>query len=228
MIHIYYRLSLNTNPFKKRPHDWSKEVVIQKCHDSFSEAFGKVDCAVTYIIDGDKNSDEGKKIRGILGTSMLSDSSSIYINRDDYVNQVSGNMQTFKKQLDLAQEQDGPVFLVEDDYIFKDWAGKIMAKVLKSKNIFITPYDHPNYYNDEYRIEEKIKNNIFRSVCATTLTFAASSGSMIKETRHIWNKHGISDYEAWKEILRDSKYSLLAPQPSAATHAEKDWLSFDV
>ena len=140
----------------------------------------------------------------------------------------------------LKFDDDEIVYFVENDYLHKDEAPKILEEGFSLGANFVSLYDHPDKYLDpskggnphcegggeETRVyltdscHWKITNS-------TTMTFA-SKVSTLKEIEPIlrkWtNETHPHDFNMFLE-LRDKGKLLITPIPGYSTHGETAWLS---
>ena len=162
-------------------------------------------------------------------------------NHINYVS-VGHGAGTFNLALDMALkfDDDEIVYFVENDYLHKDEAPKILEEGFSLGANFVSLYDHPDKYLDpskggnphcegggeETRVyltdscHWKITNS-------TTMTFA-SKVSTLKEIEPIlrkWtNETHPHDFNMFLE-LRDKGKLLITPIPGYSTHGETAWLS---
>lgn len=108
-----------------------------------------------------------------------------------------GNSATFAEQVKvlLTQNDSEIVYFSEDDYFYLDNTFSEMLEVIKRKEVdFVTPYDHPDYYEDKskpetlrysnlhrYKSEIIFEKRHWRTVTSTCCTFLTTK-STLKET----------------------------------------------
>ena len=149
---------------------------------------------------------------------------------------------TFNLALDkaLKWDDDEIVYFVENDYLHKPGADKIILEGFNLGASFVSPYDHP----DKYMIPENGGNPYceggaedtrvyltdschWKITNSTTMTFA-SKVSTLKKIEPILRKHTIGthpyDFQIFLE-LRENNELLITPIPGYATHGETYWLS---
>jgi hypothetical protein len=149
---------------------------------------------------------------------------------------------TFNLALDKALKWDDNeiVYFVENDYLHKPGADKIILEGFNLGASFVSPYDHP----DKYMIPENGGNPYceggaedtrvyltnschWKITNSTTMTFA-SKVSTLKKVEPIMRKWTSSthpdDFQMFLE-LRENNELLITPIPGYATHGETYWLS---
>jgi hypothetical protein len=98
-----------------------------------------------------------------------------------------GNLSTFSLQLDLLTRNTDAelVYFAEDDYFYlPDAIDNMVAFTRANSDVdFVTPYDHPDTYNESSRYE-KHRLRVFggrhwRTATSTCLTFLASRRSLL-------------------------------------------------
>jgi len=149
---------------------------------------------------------------------------------------------TFNLALDKALEYDDEtiVYFIENDYLHKPGAYKILEEGFKLEASFVSLYDHP----DKYKGPEQGGNPYceggaedtrvyltdschWKITNSTTMTFA-SKVSTLKRTENILRKwtNGThpNDFQMFLE-LRENNELLITPLPGYSTHGETAWLS---
>ena len=217
---IIYRVS-DTGYNKVKP----KYIDNQKCLSNFCYVFQDHDI----IVMADNVSED---------TRRMIQQHAVHL---EHVN-VGHGAGTFNLALDMALkfDDDEIVYFVENDYLHKDEAPKILEEGFSLGADFVSLYDHPDKYLDpskggnphcegggeETRVyltdscHWKITNS-------TTMTFA-SKVSTLKEIEPIlrkWtNETHPHDFNMFLE-LRDKGKLLITPIPGYSTHGETAWLS---
>jgi hypothetical protein len=149
---------------------------------------------------------------------------------------------TFNLALDKALKwsDDEIVYFVENDYLHKSYAPRILQEGFDLGASFISLYDHPDKYLDpslggnpycEGGAEDTrvylTKSCHWKITNSTTMTFA-SKVSTLKRTQPILRKHTNTthpnDFHMFLE-LRDNSELLITSIPGYATHGETAWLS---
>ena len=94
---------------------------------------------------------------------------------------IKGNRGTYLECCNQAEKAEDLIFFVEDDYLFKkNSIDELLFTYLRistqtNKEIFLTPTDHPFYYDSNYLTSIYIgKNYRWRLVKETLLTFLFS------------------------------------------------------
>jgi glycosyltransferase involved in cell wall biosynthesis len=149
---------------------------------------------------------------------------------------------TFNLALDyaLTLPDNEIVYFVENDYLHKPGADKIILEGFNLGASFVSPYDHP----DKYMIPENGGNPYceggaedtrvyltdschWKITNSTTMTFA-SKVSTLKRIESILKKHTVgthpNDFHMFLE-LRENNELLITPIPGYSTHGETAWLS---
>ena len=149
---------------------------------------------------------------------------------------------TFNLALDkaLTYDDDEIVYFVENDYIHKAFAPKILLEGFELGASFVALYDHPDKYLDPSRggnphcegggedTRVYLTDSCHWKVTnSTTMTFAAKV-STLKRVEPILRKHTSgkhpNDFHMFME-LRDEGELLITPLPGYATHGETAWLA---
>lgn len=166
-----------------------------------------------------------------------------YIPRD-HINYVSvgHGAGTFNLALDEALQygEDEIVYFIENDYLHKLGADKILEEGFNLGASFVSLYDHPDKYlspsqggnphceggaeDTRVYLSESCHWKITNS---TTMTFAAKV-STLKKTEPILRKYTTGsypdDFKMFME-LRENNELLITPIPGYSTHGETSWLS---
>lgn len=212
-MHIIYRMCPEGNPNKERPQNMSKMELIKVCFDSVIKAFPNAE--YTFLID--KPSVEIVD----LADSCPRPHSIETTHHEDW---GTGNMMSFRRQLEIAVGLD-KVLLLEDDYYFNEGSGEIIESALDELQ-FLTPYDHPGYYTEDihsYKRHVRMAgNHHWQNVTSTCLTFA-SKGEHIKRVKGTMEEFGWADHPMWSELTK--LYDLWSPIPSLATHMETPFIA---
>lgn len=149
---------------------------------------------------------------------------------------------TFNIALDLALtfDDDDIVYFIENDYLHKPGAHKILKDGFELGASFVALYDHPDKYIDPskggnpYCIGGAEDTRVYltdschwKITNSTTMTFAAKV-STLKRVEPILRKHTSgthpNDFQMFLE-LREHGELLITPLPGYATHGETAWLS---
>ncbi|OHD64860.1 MAG: hypothetical protein A2096_07930 [Spirochaetes bacterium GWF1_41_5] len=125
-----------------------------------------------------------------------------------------GNRNTFGIQLELLLGQKSEfVYFAEDDYFYLPESIKIMTGFLRQSGGFITPYDHPDYYNLPYHNFSKkqvhYRNYRMTEQATSCLTFMTGINTL-RRTKHALCSYvkGNSDYSMWPIITRHRLFAL--------------------
>ncbi len=149
---------------------------------------------------------------------------------------------TFNLALDKALKwpDDEIVYFVENDYLHKSYAPRILREGFDLGASFVSLYDHPDKYLDpskggnpycEGGAEDTrvylTKSTHWKLTNSTTMTFA-SKVSTLKRTESVLRKYTTKSYpEDFKMFLelREQNELLITPIPGYSTHGETTWLS---
>lgn len=120
------------------------------------------------------------------------------------------------------------VYFAEDDYLYKPETDcSALLKEGLSRSHYVTLYDHPDKYQEEYGFGEitkvfKTKSSHWRYTISTTMTFASRIGT-IKENMDTWMKFTMGthpwDHGAFVELANKHK-SLAVCIPGASCHID--------
>jgi len=149
---------------------------------------------------------------------------------------------TFNLALDKAIKwaDDEIVYFVENDYLHKPYADKIIQEGFDLGASFVSLYDHPDKYLDPSRggnpyceggaEDTRVylsKSSHWKITNSTTMTFA-SKVSTLKRVESILRKHTIgsypNDFKMFLE-LREQNELLITSIPGYSTHGETAWLA---
>jgi hypothetical protein len=150
---------------------------------------------------------------------------------------VGNGAGTFKIALEMALklDPDTPVYFVENDYLHRKEAQKILLEGL-NLSPYITLYDHPDKYdNNHFKVVmggEKTRVIISQSVHwkfthSTTMTFASTVKTLLKDKKIFdrWTQTAHPyDCEIFIDLARKKRY-LISPIPAYSTHGETKFLA---
>lgn len=230
MLHIYYRLTPADRP-AKRPAYFSKKGALL----NFLVAMRAVPAArLCVIYDGDERDDE---ILSVLPHGIEVDHQG-----------GLGNSGSIRHAYDLAigLPPDDLVYFVEDDYVHVPESLSILDRAARALEAdYLTLYDHPVRYADEYRFGLDLPTRHNRILVAadhhwrcqesTCMTFAAHARTL-QADREIFLRYTALDVPEDRELFRrlqglvgyerGSPFRvLLGPMPSLATHCHEPWLA---
>lgn len=146
---------------------------------------------------------------------------------------------TFNLALDeaLKLNDNEVVYFLENDYLHKLNADKILLEGFNTGANYIALYDHPDKYidgaNPEVEGGGELTRVLLTKSChwkltnSTTMTFAAKVKTL-REDEEILRSFTQGSYPRDFEMflaLRDKGRSLITPLPGYATHGETAWLS---
>ena len=163
-----------------------------------------------------------------------------YIPRN-HINYVSvGNgAGTFNLALDeaLQSADDEIIYFLENDYLHKPGADKILKEGFNVGYSYVALYDHPDKYIDGANplVEDggEVTRVMISKSChwkitnSTTMTFAAQVKTLKKDEsilREYTSGSYPRDFEMFL-VLREKQHGLITPIPGYSTHGETAWLS---
>ena len=219
-MHVIYRISDNGYP-KEKP----EYINNASCYRSALFVFGKS----AWTVIADNASEETKAL----------------------VEECSGEIKhvkighgagTFNTALDIALglPDDEIVYFLENDYLHRYNADKVLESAFDLEFDYVTLYDHPDKYLNPYEGGNPFCSNRSESTrvylgkhChwkltnSTTMTFAAKVKTL-KEDESIlrkWTKETYPyDFQMFTELTQRGR-RLASPLPGYSTHGETRWLS---
>lgn len=127
-----------------------------------------------------------------------------------------GNKETFRKQMDILQNQDYSeyIYFAEDDYFYLPNAMQKMMDFMKSnaKPHFLTTYDHLDYYIAEIhkhkKTEVEFEGQKWRSENGTCMTFLTTK-SVLKKTRKVFITYAYRNFDTslWIALTKLRAYN---------------------
>lgn len=224
MINIFYRISDN-GYLKNKPHYINNRNCLKNFYD-------------TFILN--KNN-KLHIIADCVSDSTMNMIKNIAINSTIETTNIGNGAGTFCLSLDhaLKLSNDDIVYFVEDDYIHKPSADRVLVEGFALKSSFITLYDHPDKYipinrgGNPFCKEGPENTRVYlgpschwKITNSTTMTFATKV-SILKNTENIlrkWtNTKHPNDFEMFLD-LKKNQHNLICPLPGLATHGETQWL----
>lgn len=137
--------------------------------------------------------------------------------------------------LQLADEE--VVYFLENDYLHKPGADKILKEGFTLGYQYVSLYDHPDKYIDGANpfVEDggEVTRVMLSNSChwkltnSTTMTFAAQVKTL-KEDESTLREYTTGSYPRDFEMflaLREKQHGLVTPIPGYATHGETAWLA---
>ena len=219
-MHVIYRISDNGYP-KEKP----EYVNNASCYRSALFVFGKS----AWTVIADNVSEETKRL----------------------VEECSGEIKhvkighgagTFNIALDIALElpDDEIVYFLENDYLHRYNADKVLESAFDLEFDYVTLYDHPDKYLNPYEGGNPFCSNRSESTrvylgkhChwkltnSTTMTFAAKVKTLKQDASVLrkWTSGSHPhDFQMFTELTQRGR-RLASPLPGYATHGETRWLS---
>lgn len=204
---IYYRISNNLSMHEPIAFAGDKFRIVKTCLRSFAET--KPQGKIHFILD-------------YCGREYLELVQQFF---KDFTYEYSeyGNYKSCLKTYNLARENTDPyLFFIEDDYYWKPEAFTKMMEALEGGIELLSPYDHPDFYEDmtlhSPTCDVVWKGHHWRTSRANTMTFACHR-KVFEDNLVIFNEFGPNDFHLWNKI----PVKIWAPIPSLATHYVKNW-----
>lgn len=137
----------------------------------------------------------------------------------------------------LQDSEDKIIYFIENDYLHKPNADKILLEGFNTGANYVALYDHPDKYMDGANPEVEGGGELTRVLLtdschwkitnSTTMTFASKVKTLREdeETLRLFTQGSYPrDFEMFL-ALRDKGKALITPIPGYATHGETAWLS---
>ena len=214
-MNIVYRIHPGAGS-KPRPGWFSK----WKCLDCLLTVFGR-EHQYHFIVDGGDES----YMRQVAGFAQDRGVNPLMILIDE-----RHSARAFRRMLDYACWLNGPLYLVEDDYLHRPGVVEVLEEGVLLFD-YATAYDHPNKYPDGVTRLHLGEHSHWRETPSTTCTFAVKAETL-REDRSIWESHcsevpdWIHDNEAFTELVKGRQGRTIASSiPAFSTHCESDWLA---
>jgi hypothetical protein len=224
MIKVYYRLSnLEAGISKKKIPNATKKHCLENCILEFG--------LENITILGDKLNNETKDYVNSLKLKLIE------------VNNGTGSG-TFRDALNLAIEEcneEDMVYLLEDDFLHKPNAKKLLIEGLSTYDAYVTLYDHPDKYINKENggnpfIQQggevtrlfKTKSVHWKITNSTVMSFAVKV-SRLKSDYDLIIKHSSSNitdsFSFFTELSQTKGIPVINSIPGFGTHCEALWLS---
>lgn len=215
-LSIAYRVYPEFSETAFKLDGWDKYDLVEVCLMSFLDSISDLDYKMYVVLDSCPS-----KYKKLFKEEIPSERLEILEFSE------MGNSGTFNKQIDtlLSQDESDTVYFAEDDYLYSKDSFSDMLSVINHKGVdFVSPYDHPDYYQDEiesekpdhikglhnYRSEVMFEKRHWRTVSSTTCTFLTTKSKLeeAKECLELYPKLG--DYGMWLTLtkIKRSSYSL--------------------
>lgn len=128
-----------------------------------------------------------------------------------------GNGNTFLQQIEILLKQNDAdmVYFAEDDYIYRPDEFKLMIDFMQAhKDVdFISPYDHPEYYESELLRKPSwircFRDRHWRTGAMTCLTFLTTR-STLRKSRWMLHTYGLRNWD-WSIWLSLTKMNVFRP-----------------
>jgi len=161
-----------------------------------------------------------------------------YILNPQYVS-VGHGAGTFNLALDMAlkEKDDEIIYFLENDYLHKPGADKILEEGFSLGFDYVSLYDHPDKYingaNPFVEDGGEVTRLMLTNSChwkltnSTTMTFAARVSTLKQDEailRDFTSGTHPNDFQMFL-ALREKQHGLITPVPGYSTHGETAWLS---
>jgi len=123
----------------------------------------------------------------------------------------AGNQKTFGKQMEILMWQDFSelIYFAEDDYFYLPDTIQEITELLKERRDidFVTPYDHPDYYNHKLHNYPKQSflhgNRHWRNGASTCMTFMTTK-STLKKSWDVFHTYTNNNYDTslWLSLTK--------------------------
>jgi len=213
----------------KRPYAFQhdKFKLVKLCLQSFKKSLGDLKVKLFVLLDGCPDEYET-----LFRTYFSEDEIKVY--KFDGI----GNKATFEKQIDilLSQNFSDTIYFAEDDYFYLPGQFKELIEFLKGfpKGVFISPYDHPDYYSllfhrNNHRINVT-ENRHWRTANSTCLTFLTTKDVLLK-TQNAFRGYALNNFDSslWLSLTKNNLYNpvlmarFLASEPFYLKSILKSW-----
>lgn len=221
---VYYRLSNQSAGGHKNK---LKHATKKYCLENTIQVFGKDNVTVV----GDNLNQETKNMVKDLGVRLKE------------VSNGTGS-QTFRDALDLAiveNKDDEVIYLLEDDFLHKPKAKKLIEEGVSTFNSYVTCYDHPDKYIDKSfggnpfiesggEVTRLVitENSHWKITNSTVMSFATSRKRLVedKDLLYEFSKNKITDsFNFFLKLSKEKGIPCLSSVPGASTHIETAWLA---
>ena len=219
-MHVIYRISDN-GYLKEKP----EYVTNENCFRNALSVFGKSQ----WTVIADSASEETKLL----------------------VNECSGSIKhveighgagTFNTALDIALglPEDETVYFLENDYLHRHNADRVLESAFDLEFDYVTLYDHPDKYMNPFEGGNPFCSNRseatrvylgehchWKLTNSTTMTFAAKVKTLKQDEavlRKWTSETHPHDFQMFTELIQKGR-RLASPLPGYATHGETKWLS---
>lgn len=147
---------------------------------------------------------------------------------------------TFNLALDMALKYDDDeiVYFVENDYLHKPGADKVLEEGFTIGYDYVALYDHPDKYingaNPFVEDGGEVTRLMLTDSChwkltnSTTMTFAAKVSTLKQDEailREFTSGTHPNDFQMFLALRNEKQHGLITPIPGYSTHGETAWLS---
>jgi len=141
-----------------------------------------------------------------------------------------GNHATFIEQIKilLNQSESELVYFAEDDYLYDKGFDEMIELIKRRKDVdFVTPYDHPDYYQDRpdpkkprflvglhnYKSRIIFEKRHWRTVASTCCTFLTTKTVLKKTAKYLKLYPKLGDYGMWLALTKMGLRAALVRRP---------------
>jgi hypothetical protein len=200
---------------------WDKLKLSEVCLRSFLDSLNSINFKMYAILDGCPLEYE-KLFKNLIPNDALE------IVRLPGV----GNHATFLEQIRilLNQNESDLVYFAEDDYFYRDCVDEMIELIRNRRDVdFVTPYDHPDYYQDEidprkprflvnlHNYSSKIiffGKRHWRTVSSTCCTFLTTKATLEKTAKIFKLYPKLGDFGMWLVLTKLGLKSALVNLPT--------------
>jgi hypothetical protein len=216
---IAYRIcpKLSRGAFKLS--GWDKLKLSEICLKSFLDSLSGIDFKIYSILDGCP-----PQYDALFRDLIPSD------NLEIIHFQGIGNYATFIEQIRilLNQNESEIVYFAEDDYFYDKGFDEMIELIRNRKDVdFVTPYDHPDYYQDkpdprkpaflvklhDYKSKIIFEKRHWRTVSSTCCTFLTTKATLKKTAKYFRLYPKLGDYDMWLTLTKMSLKATLIRKP---------------
>lgn len=219
-MHVIYRISDN-GYLKEKP----EYVTNENCFRNALSVFGKSQ----WTVIADSASEETKLLVKECSGSIK------------HV-EIGHGAGTFNTALDIALglPEDETVYFLENDYLHRHNADRVLESAFDLEFDYATLYDHPDKYMNPFEGGNPFCSNRseatrvylgehchWKLTNSTTMTFAAKAKTLKQDESILrkWTKETHPhDFQMFTELIQKGR-RLASPLPGYATHGETKWLS---
>jgi hypothetical protein len=198
---------------------WDKLKLSEVCLRSFLDSLSNVDFKIYAILDGCP-----PQYDALFRDLIPSD------NLEILHFPGIGNHATFIEQIKilLNQNESEIVYFAEDDYFYDKGFDEMIELIRNRRNVdFVTPYDHPDYYQDktdprkpaflvklhDYKSKIIFEKRHWRTVSSTCCTFLTTKTTLKKTAQYFRLYPKLGDYGMWLTLTKMGLRATLVRKP---------------